>query len=306
MNESGLTDDTDEISNYLLKQIKRKFTPSGDLPEAVFQGIIKGLEEVNFRQDSLRAVVLIGDCGNHKDDPRGYDTDSVIEALKRNSARFFALHVVDPDDSQKVRPEHRQYYTAFKDQAHKIIEGLEKEHGEYFPASELKKMTSKLKKIAGEEEETDIEKAIVKGGIVESVTRVKQSSEKLQALIQDMLLSGKSIEELTKENPDYGIGITATLLEIMKRKGMYLDPFIWKGRIQIVQPGWVSEENLTGGKNQIRMMLLVDRTVLHKLGSIISGFLDAKDNTIMAAFPASHESESGKSTLDSSSRLDIF
>lgn len=64
-------------SNYEAVLSKVSTTVCGskdfDIPEAQYQGLIKGIQQAGFNKNHSNVVVLIGDAGNHPVDEKGYD-----------------------------------------------------------------------------------------------------------------------------------------------------------------------------------------------------------------------------------------
>ena len=112
------------------KKIQKKvnntqcFSNDVDLPEAQYNGLIKGIEKMDFDPTESNVVILIGDCGNHIPDPKGLRLNDVVKVFHKNSINLISYQVKNNlDDS----------YFTFNDDAHsyitetaeRIIEGLE-------------------------------------------------------------------------------------------------------------------------------------------------------------------------------------
>jgi hypothetical protein len=69
-----------------------------DLPEAQYNGIIKGLDQVGLKQNQSNIIVLIGDCGNHSPDPEGITLDQVCKKIKDFEASLITFQVVSGKD----------------------------------------------------------------------------------------------------------------------------------------------------------------------------------------------------------------
>ena len=97
----------------------------GEDNPCVFMGIDKGLNSVNWRADTLRSVILIGDMGNieeitrqeggkavdarmRKVDAKGYTLMSVVETIKEFDVRLFFAIQASPQ-GRTVRPRIRQF-----------------------------------------------------------------------------------------------------------------------------------------------------------------------------------------------------
>ena len=69
-----------------------------DLPEAQYQGMVKGINKAGFNQANSNVVVLIGDAGNHKPDPKGYEVKDVVDKLYEKKASLISFQVINGND----------------------------------------------------------------------------------------------------------------------------------------------------------------------------------------------------------------
>ena len=88
-----LTEDHDKVINKLLQTDTH--SKDKDLPEAQYQGLVKGIRKAGFNKDNSNVVVLVGDAGNHTNDPEGYTSDKVINALQEYNASMIAFQVIN-------------------------------------------------------------------------------------------------------------------------------------------------------------------------------------------------------------------
>ncbi|MGY8917842.1 MAG: type VI secretion system protein TssR domain-containing protein, partial [Flavobacteriales bacterium] len=70
-----------------------------DLPEAQFNGLINGIEEVGFNADESNIIVLIGDCGNHIDDKNGYAINNIIDLYGKYKTNLISFQVKSGADN---------------------------------------------------------------------------------------------------------------------------------------------------------------------------------------------------------------
>ena len=70
-----------------------------DLPEAQFNGLINGIEEVGFNADESNIIVLIGDCGNHIDDKNGYALNNIIDLYGKYKTNLISFQVKSGADN---------------------------------------------------------------------------------------------------------------------------------------------------------------------------------------------------------------
>ena len=89
----ALTADQSEVKSYLNKVVCSSNNKL--MPEAQFNGIIKGIEELDLNPEDSNVMVLIGDCGNH-DDPnseKNYDVEDVANILDKYDLNVISFQV---------------------------------------------------------------------------------------------------------------------------------------------------------------------------------------------------------------------
>ena len=83
-----------QVINSTVCQSKDK-----DLPEAQFNGLVKGIEEVGFKSDESNIIVLVGDCGNHRDDKNGYNINQIIKLYSKYKTNLISFQVKSGNDN---------------------------------------------------------------------------------------------------------------------------------------------------------------------------------------------------------------
>ena len=85
-------------SNYEAVLSKVSTTVCGskdyDIPEAQYQGLIKGIQQAGFNKTHSNVVVLIGDAGNHAIDPKGYKVKDVVAEMNNYNINLIAFQVI--------------------------------------------------------------------------------------------------------------------------------------------------------------------------------------------------------------------
>lgn len=243
-----LTPDNDykKVIDYLKAEHVCRNCPEdgGDEPEAVFYGICNAIKEAEFREGSIRAVILLGDKGNHPkgEDEEGYTEEKVIQALREKDVALFAMHVVD-----RAYIERDRNVDNFEKQTKKIINGLSSEYklGQYF----IDKEPSEVVKV-----------------ITGSMVQVKRLSENTQ----------KGTEEVGEGTPlstirqKYGLIVADKIVKAMQAKG--LDPkIIAERRIQIFDEGVLAEFDPKTKMQQAEVVMLMSRYELEILTGILAG-----------------------------------
>jgi hypothetical protein len=69
-----------------------------DLPEAQYNGLINGLSKVGFNSSESNVVVIIGDCGNHVIDEKGYKSDQIVELFDNYNVNVISFQVDSKSD----------------------------------------------------------------------------------------------------------------------------------------------------------------------------------------------------------------
>ena len=82
-----LTSDIQLVTNYLNNVVCA--SKDDDKPEAMFNGIIKGLNDLNIDNEESNIMVIVGDCGNHKDDKfTKQDVANILDKFNMNVISF--------------------------------------------------------------------------------------------------------------------------------------------------------------------------------------------------------------------------
>lgn len=155
----------------------------GDGPEAVFDGIIAGCEELKWRKHSRKVMVLIGDAPPHgvgcggdgfaKGCPCGQTIESVSNALEENSTILYSLGLSDYDDST------RKSFTRMS-----RLSG-----GQYFAAGRGKEAVQSIQNILAEEfKDLELDSEVLQ--VWQDGQRKKQDiADKLEVPMQNILSS---------------------------------------------------------------------------------------------------------------------
>ena len=64
-----------------------------DLPEAQYNGLINGINEIGFNANESNIIVLIGDCGNHLEDKNGYTINNIIDLYQKYKTNLISFQV---------------------------------------------------------------------------------------------------------------------------------------------------------------------------------------------------------------------
>ena len=90
-----LTTDYDAIKDAISTTVCK--SKDNDDPEAVYNGLINGLNEMNINEQESNIVILIGDCGNHRPSSSSYNKNhslkKVINIFNEKSINLLSLQV---------------------------------------------------------------------------------------------------------------------------------------------------------------------------------------------------------------------
>lgn len=89
-----LTDNYERIKKQLLNT--PRISADKDLPEAQYNGLVKGVPKVGFEEGQTNIIVLIGDAGNHE--PDSITLDEVVAVLDPYDVSFIAFQVIQGAD----------------------------------------------------------------------------------------------------------------------------------------------------------------------------------------------------------------
>lgn len=217
----------------------------GDEPEAVFYGLEYAIntaaKEVSDNV-GLRAVVLMGDKGNHARDPRGLDVDDVAQAIQDQRYDFFCFHVAETtwlDRDTATR--------AFRDQCTEIGRRVE--------------ITSQTRQL------TTRDPGAIAQAIVDAARSVGKDLEKTIEAARKVSRGEAGLVDIRRQ---YGVRLTSRLSEMMAERGIDPSIFVEKS-VQIFEEGWISETEPLSGKQQVETVLLVDRATLEVLQGLLAG-----------------------------------
>ena len=87
-----LTNDYDYMSKRIGNIICK--SKDDDDPEAQYQGLVEGLKRLNLNEKRSNVLVVIGDCGNHKIDKKGYKLQDVADVLIEKNINLISFQVI--------------------------------------------------------------------------------------------------------------------------------------------------------------------------------------------------------------------
>jgi len=218
-----------------------------DYPEAVFNGIIKGIDSLQW-ENGIRAIIVIGDHGNHTNDSR-VSIDRVVNKLKSNMISFYSINV-------NVQPNLIYYNNLFRDQMKTILSGNKHEGDNYI-----------LETGSG----NDIQDT--ENSLYDMLLKISVHSENTSKALYDKI-EGKSFSEI---DSIYGTRVTNYLRTIMEREGLkedQIDLSVWS---QLCEEGWISKKS-KDGKLQVKPDCLMSRLEADELYGFLAGLVRLADS----------------------------
>lgn len=242
-----LTADVDKVVSFLTNEPRPPDGAGGDEPEAVFHGIYRAVHEAKQEMTDLsfRAVVLIGDKGNHPEDERGYNVVDLAKFLQDNQMDFYSVHVVDD-----MRIERDPDVRLFQDQVQIINLQLGMERNTSYYRNMDPKQVAKY--------------------IVEAGSRVTEDSKVLAEMVRRTAEGGKG-GGLTELKKQYGLRLTEKFTAMMRKAGVDPDAFV-SDSVQVFGEGWVAENDPKSGLDQVKEVVLVGRADYEILVGLLAGF----------------------------------
>ena len=244
------------------------------IEEGMFNGIIKAVGSVTWGDRHTRAVVVVGDHGNHTGSKSKYSTSDVVEALKKNRIIFHAINVMP-------RPKFKAYNALFREQAKEII-NLNQDRGTLSTSiqsvaqrqynnsrmQETEDLTHSFGSIgsaSGTSVYDDLTRS--RARIVDALDHVDNFTDRLGYAFQTVVEGQKTLSELRNE---YGTVLTDYMLEVMRAEGLTEEQISLRRHHQIVEAGWVRKFSRGSGIPQLAPWVLVRRTDLATMANFLT------------------------------------
>ena len=113
-----LTDQIAPVKTFLENTVAKSHPDDKDLPEALYKGMEKALsDQMGFNKDESNFIILVGDCGNHPQDPTGLTLDQIVNKLDTFSVNMIAFQA----NNRKSEPSYSQFITQVQDMIRKTI-----------------------------------------------------------------------------------------------------------------------------------------------------------------------------------------
>ena len=233
-------------NNELQKKIKEASfdtrSKDSDYPEAVYEGIYNAVNVSHWRENSTRAIVIIGDHGNHIPLKTEIGLKDVKRVLEKQRVVVYALNV-------RLRSETKSFCIQFQNQMSEIIDN-NKQYGK------IKIISSK----SGDElKETKNEIEVFLSESFDFSTNVSTG-------FQEMAEDGSSIETIKRK---YGTNVTNYMLDILKLNNWTEEDIKISKFNQFCSEGWVSKKSKNGLDN-FKTYFLITRQKLDMLVGLLA------------------------------------
>jgi len=224
-----------------------------DYPEDVFEGIYKGVEQINWGEGHTKAVVTIGDHGNHIPAKTETDEKKVAKLLKKKHVAFYAINVPFHYSDPSFRPRSEIFNIQFQKQMQTILSKND--------------FNGKIKNISSTNQNELMETSNIISEFLEDIfvfsTNISNSLREF---------SGKDIT-INNLKDRYGVRVTKYLIDLMRVYNLKSEEF--KTFNQICAEGWVSKKTNIG-INQLSAYCLIDKMSI----DVLVGLLARIDNAI--------------------------
>ena len=284
--------DDEKSLNKLGSVIAQSNPHDHDYPEAVYAGIINAVRSVSWNPRFLKAVVVIGDHGNHPTEAEAsrWELKDALEDRDGSTAQAVA-DVLDPTDPEKakasktgpilfnainvnVRQNWIHYNDLFVDQMNQILDATA--HGG--PVDEQHRHGMGLVGRLGIDDASDAARAKdqVKKAIAAAFADTNRAAQGLTQAI-DTGSCGMPTAP-AGEDPFFGPQACAFLMDSVKKVGWAAPE---KGFTLISEEGWLLSEK--GGQQLVEPWVWMSRSEVFSFSGFLSGLLTAAGGPERAA-----------------------
>jgi hypothetical protein len=229
-----------DVRRFMKEETAYSIKEDHDFPEALYQGIIKSTEQADWGSGRTRAIIVIGDHGNHAKDI--FSAQQAAKTLEEKNVAFYSINV-------NRRPETLQYNRMFDKQVQSIL-SLSGDIGKNFIVDNAQ---------AFDQQQTAV-------AIEETLASIFRFASEVSWGFKD-ITEGKQIKEV---EATYGTEVTTYLRRIMREQGLTESEINLANLSQICEEGWVAKKT-TDGIDQLTPWVLIDRSSLDELVGIMSG-----------------------------------
>ena len=240
----------------LVRRIKetanKTFSKDKDFPEAIYQGIYKGVSKLfpDYGKDKptvkgafTRAVVVIGDHGNHSPIKGYISQQDVINLLIERHIAFYAINV-------RIKDNLLRFNQLFQSQMKSIFQSIGGENGDI----QVIDTTVTNESFATKEK--------VKSYLDSFFSFSTQTTKATKQYVYD----DKNHDYIRQT---YGTRVSNHMLTVLKKFGWTDRDINLADFSQFCEKGWISKKDING-VNQLKSFCLIPRTKLHQLCAVMS------------------------------------
>jgi hypothetical protein len=271
--------DDERALNSLSAVVAQSNPADHDLPEAVYEGIIRAVSRVKWNRAFTKMLIVIGDHGNHPSaedaatrdlrdapDPKGRTPKAVADVLDPKDGELkygpIMLHAINVN----VRQEWLPYNDLFMDQMNQILDAT-KRGG--LDAQGKRGMGSVARLEINDPSDADRAKDQVKKAIAAAFASGNRSAEMMNTLID----TGKCLPSESDADANVFLGTQACdfLMDEVANQGWERPPE--GGYTQISEEGWVLRSK--GDKELVEPWVWISRDEAFTFNGFLSGLLVA-------------------------------
>lgn len=245
----------------ILGGLQEKSDPGDhDLPEAVFNGIVRSVKEVSWERGMLKSVVVIGDHPNHVPDPRGLTVQTVVRDLHtlmsaRNLNSGFRFNAINVNVSDKYRYLNNEFVNQMKQIGNQFKPAGRFEQIETRPG-DLDAFRSAIRNVL-----QDIL------GTTNMLMQAYDDTEK-----------GKSANELAAT---YGTTFTEMFFKMLQEQGVRPEVINQSGLSQLSAEGWVPM--VANGEQLFEPWVYIERRELDEFIGFLATLMQSSENRTRAS-----------------------
>ena len=240
-----------DLQSKIIATSKKTFSKDTDYPEAVFEGIYKAVDQTEWTPDVTRAIVVIGDHGNHKPPKTKIGIKDVYGLLKDKRVALYALNV-------RLRSNTMKHCRQFQNQMNEILDNIN-QNG----------ITGLIK--SNSHNELDQTTQTTTKFLHDSFV----FSSKVSEGFQDMSEKGATKEDITRK---YGIRVLNYMLDIMKKYNWTEQNIHIAKFNQFCAEGWVLKKSKTNF-DQFKSYALISRFKFDMLLGLLARIQNSIINT---------------------------
>ena len=236
---------SNNFASKLIEYADKAYSNDYDYPEAVYEGIYNAVKSASWRKGSTRAVIVIGDHGNHMPLKTEVGIKQVLSVIKRNRVLFYALNV-------NLKKNTQLYSNQFQSQMIRILDSNKQMGSLHIIASGNAYIMDSTRM-----------------SILNFLEDIFNISTDASVGLKEVSQVGKSLEKVRAK---YGVIVTNYMLELMKEKGVSIEDIRMSQFNQFCVNGWVSKFSINRS-SQLDSFFLINRQKFDMLVGMLAKIL---------------------------------